>query len=100
MATSTLQNWQILDPLSVGAASESAAVAVPSEACTMLVSTDVVVAFRITTGGNGIPISTVATGAGHTQIDVSSLRGKNVYFYNATGGGATVNVAFILRKVA
>jgi hypothetical protein len=33
-------------------------------------------------------------------VDVSSLRGSNVYFYNATGGAATVNVAFILRKVA
>ena len=100
MATSTLQNWQIIDPLSISATSESLPVAVPGEACTMLVSTDTAISFRLKTGENRIGISTVASGCGMTPVDVSSLRGKNVYFYNATGGSATVNVAFILRKVA
>lgn len=94
MATSQLNSKQIPDNLSIATVTESSALRVPAYAILMRVSSDTAVFYRLKTGENGfrIPANWIET------FDVTDLRGKDIYFYNGTGGTAVVTVHFDSRN--
>jgi hypothetical protein len=96
LATSTQNNIQIFDPLTILTANESAAVTVPLEANVLWICSDFVVHFRLKTGENGFRVP--ANWA--FQLCCATLRGKTIFIRNDSGSTATVSIMFENRTSA
>lgn len=94
MPVDFLGNIQVESPITITHATASS-VTVPSQANEMHVSCPDAVNLRFTETGNNFRIPPDDT----YRLDVSSLRGKTLWFYNPAGSGSTVvSVLFVTRS--